>query len=188
MRRIALFGGSFNPPHVGHVLVVAWVLATDQADEVWLIPTAHHPFGKDLAPFADRAAMAQAAVAPLGSRVKVDLVEGEREGPSYTIDTVELLRKRHPDCRFSLVVGTDILHDGPKWKEWDRLRTLVDLLVVRRGGVPGSEVDDGTPLFPVLSASAVRARIAKGEPIDRLVPSGVRAILQSRRLYRQGVD
>lgn len=184
MRRIALFGGSFNPPHIGHVLVVTWVLATDRADEVWLLPTARHPFGKSLAPFEDRAAMAQAAFALLGDRVRVDRVEGDREGPSYTIDTVELLRARHADCRFSLVVGTDIVHEGPKWKEWDRLRTLVDLLVVRRGGVPGSEIDDGTPLFPVLSASVIRDRVARGEPVDRLVPSAALAILESRKLYR----
>lgn len=184
MQRVALFGGSFNPPHVGHVLVVTWLLATDQADEVWLVPTASHPFGKALAPFADRAAMAQAAVGVLGARARVDLVEGDREGPSYTIDTVELLRARHPDVRFSLVVGTDIVHEAPKWKEWDRLRTLVDLVVVRRAGVAGAEVDDGTPLFPELRSTAIRERIARGEPVDRLVPAAALAILQARNLYR----
>lgn len=187
MRRVALFGGSFNPPHVGHVLVATWLLSTERVDEVWLLPAGTHAFAKPLAPFADRVAMARAAIAILGPRARVDEVEGDRDGPSYTIDTVEILRARHPDTRFVLVVGTDILAERPKWKEFDRLLTLVELLPVRRAGIAGSEVvdpDHPTPLFPEISSTDVRARLAAGKPVDGLVPKAVLDVIRARDLYR----
>lgn len=187
MRRVALFGGSFNPPHVGHVMVATWLLSADRADEVWLLPTGTHAFGKSLAPFADRADMARAAVALLGKSARVDEIEGEREGPSYMIDTVELLLSRHPDLAFTLVVGTDILAERTKWKAFDRLVTLVELLPVRRAGIAGSEIVDPkapAPLFPEVSSSDVRARLAEGKPVDGLVPKAVLDIVKARQLYR----
>lgn len=191
VRRVALFGGSFDPPHVGHVMVVAWLLATERADEVWLIPVGTHALGKRVASFADRVAMAKAAVATLRSRVRVDEIEGEREGvTSYTIDTVEALRARHVDTRFALVVGSDILLQKHQWKEFDRLVTLAELLVVRRDGVAGSETvdpDDPTPLFPEVSSTEVRARLARGARVDGLVPAAVLEIVRDRKLYRDPV-
>jgi len=187
VRRVALFGGSFNPPHVGHVMVATWLLSADRAEEVWLLPTGTHAFGKSLAPFADRAEMARAAVAFLGARARVDEVENEREGPSYMIDTVEILRARHADTRFTLVVGTDILGERSKWKDFDRLLTLVDLLPVRRAGIAGSDVvdeDAPTPLFPEVSSTDVRARLSAGKSVDGLVPKAVLDVVRARRLYR----
>ena len=184
--RVALFGGSFNPPHVGHVMVVSWLLSAGKADQVWLVPTGTHPFGKDLAPFADRVAMAAAAITIFGDRARVEPIEGEREGTTYTIDTVELLRAKHPDVRFSLVVGTDVMHDRPKWKEFDRLVTLVELLPVRRAGVAGSEVEDPanpSPLFPEVSSTDIRSRISEGKPIAGLVPDRVAERIRERNLY-----
>lgn len=186
--RVALFGGSFNPPHVGHVMVASWILATDRAELVWLLPAAQHAFGKSLAPFDARVAMLRAGFAALGKSVSVCEVEGERDGTSYTIDTVEILLARHPNHRFALVVGTDLLVDSPKWKEWDRLKTLVELLPVRRAGVKGSEPDPDpahpTPLFPEISSTVVRERLARGESVDGLVPAGALAEIRSRGLFR----
>lgn len=185
--RVALFGGSFNPPHVGHVMVVTWLLSAGKVDEVWLLPTGTHPFGKALAPFADRVAMARAAITLFGDRVRVDEVEGERDGASYTIDTVEILRARRPGVRFSLVVGTDILSERPKWKDFDRLLTLVDLIPVRRAGVAGSEVWDPanpSPLFPDVSSTDIRARVSRGESVEGLVPRAVLDLIEARGLYR----
>ena len=188
MRRVALFGGSFNPPHAGHVLVVAWLLSSKAADEVWMLPTGVHPFGKGLAPFDERAAMVRAAVAPFGPAVRVEEIEKELPSPSFTIDTVVALRSRHPDTLFRLVVGTDILLESPKWKEFDRLKTLVELLPVRRAGVPGSEPDPDpahpTPLFPEISSSDVRARIARGDSVEGLVPAAVLDRIRAAALYR----
>lgn len=168
-------------------MVATWLLSSGKADEVWLVPAGRHAFGKSLAPFADRVAMARAAIAPLGEKVRVEEVEGEREGTSYTIDTVEILRARHPDVRFSLVVGTDILVERPKWKEFDRLLTLVDLITVRRAGVAGSEKDDPrnpSPLFPEVSSTEIRARLAEGKSVEDLVPRAVLDEIDARHLYR----
>src|SRR5688500_14818958 len=118
--RVALFGGSFNPPHVGHLMVVTWILATERADEVWILPTAHHPFGKSLAPFEDRVDLCRAAF----PEARVEEIEASLPAPSYTIQTVEALKKQHPSTRFSLVVGTDVANERTKWKEFDRLVTL----------------------------------------------------------------
>src|SRR5438105_12699052 len=158
-------------------MVATWILATGRADELWLIPTAHHPFGKELAPFSDRVEMTRAMAQLLGAKAKVLDLEGAREGASYTIDTIEELRRKNPGTRFALVVGTDVIAESPKWKEWDRLKTLVELLPVRRAGVKGSVPDpdpsNPTPLFPEVSSSEVRARIHRGEPVDGLVPAAV---------------
>jgi nicotinate-nucleotide adenylyltransferase len=188
MSRIALFGGSFNPPHEGHLMVVAWLLSTARADEVWAIPTANHPFGKSLAPFDARVRMTKAAFSHYGDRVRVLDLEGMREGPSFTIDTVEALRAQHPEHRYSLIVGTDVLAESPKWKSFDRLKTLVDLITVRRAGVAGSEPDPDpahpTPLFPDVSSTAIRERLSHGESVDGLVPAAVRDTIDTLGLYR----
>jgi nicotinate-nucleotide adenylyltransferase len=89
--------------------------------------------------------------------------------------------------RFSLVVGTDILVERPKWKEFDRLLTLVDLITVRRAGVAGSEVEDlenSSPVFPEVSSTDIRTRLAEGKSVDGLVPRAVLDVIDARRLYR----
>lgn len=161
-------------------MVVTWLLATDRADEVWVMPTAHHPFGKDLASFADRVALCRAAF----PNARVEEIEATLPAPNYTIRTVEALRARHPDVAFSLVVGTDVIADSPKWQEFDRLKTLVMLVPVRRAGVPGSERDDGTPLFPEVSSNDIRARLARGADVSGLVPAAALAQIRERALFR----
>jgi nicotinate-nucleotide adenylyltransferase len=168
-------------------MVVTWLLATGKADAVWLLPTGVHAFGKSLAPFADRVKMVRAALGSLGlgRRVRVETIEGRSRAPSYTIDTVRALRKKHPRTRFSLVVGTDILPDLPKWREYGALRKLVAFIAVRRSGIDGCEREDPanpSPLFPEVSSTDVRRRIAAGEDVTHLVPASVVKI--ARRLYR----
>jgi nicotinate-nucleotide adenylyltransferase len=168
-------------------MVVTWLLATARADEVWLLPTGVHAFGKSLAPFRDRVAMLRAALTNLGlgRRVRVETIEGRSREPSYTVDTVRALRKQHRGTRFSLVVGTDILPDLPKWREYDALKKLVSFIVVRRSGVDGCESEDPdnpSPLFPEVSSSDIRNRIRAGEDVRHLVPAGAERL--ARRLYR----
>src|SRR4051812_6330106 len=104
--RIALFGGSFNPPHVAHQLACAYVLATARphVDELWMVPTFKHPFDKQLAPYADRVAMCELAARPF-DRVTVSRIEEELGGDSFTLRTVEELKRRHPRDQFALVIG-----------------------------------------------------------------------------------
>jgi nicotinate-nucleotide adenylyltransferase len=172
--RVAIYGGSFNPPHVGHAMVAGWLRWADRADEVWLVPAFVHPFDKDLAPFEDRLAWCRALADAVGPWVRVEAIEATLPTPSYTIDTLETLSARHPASRFRLVVGADVLEAVPQWKRWDRIVERFDPVVVGRQGWP---VPTGTIGFPEVSSTEVRRRIRAGEPVDHLVPAGVLARL-----------
>src|SRR6187549_742241 len=106
--RVALFGGSFNPPHVGHQLAALYVLETAAVDELWFVPTFLHPFDKPLERFADRFALCQRAAEALGPRVRVSDIEARLGGQSRTLRTVQTLIAAHPDVVFSLVIGSDL--------------------------------------------------------------------------------
>jgi nicotinate-nucleotide adenylyltransferase len=182
---VALLGGSFDPPHVAHVMAAWWVLATQPVDEVWLLPAYRHAFGKALAPFEDRVRMCRLAVAGLRG-VKVSTAERElRDDPlcGKTVRVLEHLRDRHPGTRFSLVVGTDVLRDVAKWYRWDRVRRLARVIVVGREGHPEG-APAGAPLLPAVSSTDARARLARGEGVDAIVPRAVAEYVRRRRLYR----
>ena len=104
---IALFGGSFDPPHVGHLLAAAYVLATEPVDELWFVPVSGHPLGKPLqAPFEHRARLAELAIAELGlPRAWVSRVEEELGGEGRTVDLLEHLHGKYPDRKWALVLG-----------------------------------------------------------------------------------
>lgn len=132
-RRVGLFGGSFNPPHVCHTLATCWALQTGNLDEVWWLPTYQHAFGKDLVGFETRVAMCELALRDL-NRVKICTIERELGGESRTIDTVKALKARHPGDAYTLIVGADILAERHKWKNWEGLMELVSLKVIGRAG------------------------------------------------------
>ena len=141
-RNVALFGGSFNPPHICHTLATLWVLQTQPIDEVWWIPTFEHAFSKDLVDFSDRMEMCKEATSDL-QNVRINSIEKELGGESRTIDTVQALRGEHPDRAFWLMVGADILEETSRWKDWDGLMELVHLIVVGRRGYDRIEATDG---------------------------------------------
>src|SRR5512138_417157 len=125
-KSIALLGGSFNPPHVAHLMAAYWTLATQGVAEVWLLPAYRHPFGKALAPFEDRVRMCELAAATLRG-VHVCTAEAElTDDPlcGKTARTLEHLVAKHPTLRFALVVGSDILRETEKWYRFDRVREL----------------------------------------------------------------
>ncbi len=182
-KRIAILGGSFNPPHVAHLMVAYWALATQDVREVWLLPSYRHPFGKELAPFDDRVRMCELAARGVRG---VAVCTAEREladDPQVgkTARTLEHLVAKHPDLDFSLVVGADIVPDTPKWFRWDRVVELARVVVVGREGFP--PVPD-SPTFPAISSTEIRARIARGEGVSGLVPRKVREYVEEKGLYR----
>lgn len=182
-KEIALLGGSFNPPHVGHAMAAWWVLATQPVDELWLLPSFVHPFGKPLAPWADRVRMCELAVASIrGARVcTVEAELGRDPLVGKTVRTLEHLIATHPGHRFSLVLGTDLLPETGRWYRFDRVKELARIIVVGRQGfapVPGA------PSMPEVSSTAIRDRVAAGDDVTGLVPSGVAAHIAERGLYR----
>lgn len=179
MKRIALIGGSFNPPHVGHLMAALYVRTTRPVDEVWLVPAFNHPFGKDLASFDDRVRMCELMAEDCGPWLKVSRAEGQVGGEGRTIELLEWLMPQHPDTRFEFVIGSDILADLPKWKAWDRIQQLVDVVVLYRAGYPAPEAV-GPPMAEV-SSTEIRKAFAEGRRPDQLVPRRVLDFLERKQ-------
>lgn len=186
MPTIALFGGSFDPPHLAHQMACLYALACEAVDAVWLLPTYRHAFGKRSAPFDDRVAMCELAARPFGGQVVVSRVEEEvataRGAESRTYHTLVHLRARHPEHAFRLLVGEDILAETAQWHRWDDVVQLAPPLVVGR---LGAERPDGPALrLPPISSTEIRARLGQGERAEPLVPRLVMDYIASRGLYR----
>lgn len=182
-RAVALLGGSFNPPHVGHVMAAWWALATQGVDEAWLLPSFLHPFGKALAPWEDRVRMCELAVQGIEG-LRVCAAEAELQGDPLlgrTVRTLEHLTAGHPGVRFSLVIGTDLLAETDRWYRFDRVRELARIVVVGRQGYPPVP---GAPALPEVSSTAVRAALGRGEDVTGLVPAAVVRYIRERGLYR----
>lgn len=181
-RRIALLGGSFDPPHVGHLLAALFIRATRAPDEVWLVPVFNHPFGKQLSPFEQRAEMCELLCAETSGWLKTDLTERELGGEGRTVDLLEALSRRHPGALLTWVIGSDIVPDLPKWKNLPRIRELAELLVLQRTGHPAKEAFG--PALAEISSSQVRAAIAAGDPgVNASVPRSVLDYVHAHGLY-----
>ena len=189
---VGVFGGSFDPVHFGHLIVVRAVAEAANLAEVRFVPAREQPLkaGTHGAPAADRAAMLDRAVAGEAC-FRVERLELDRPGPSYTVDTLRELRAREPGHRFALLLGADAARDLPQWKEAAALPGLATLVVFAR---PGAAVPAGLPDRTVvveapqvdISATAIRARVRAGRSIRYLVPEAVADYIATHRLYRDG--
>jgi len=179
---VALIGGSFNPPHVGHLLAAHFVRAATACEEVWLVPTYRHPFGKPLQDFEHRAAMCRLLCEDASGWLLVSEAERELGGGGRTVDLLEHLTAAHPDTRFTLVIGSDILQDLPHWKDFARIEQLAKVLILNRAGHPSPRAF-GPPLAQV-SSTQVREALARGEDAAGVVPRRVLEYVQAHGLYR----
>ena len=189
---IGLFGGSFNPPHVAH-LVVAEV-ARDQfgLDEVWWIPNATPPHKSqdELASVDHRVEMTRRAVAD-NPAFRLCNIEVERAGTSYTIETVRALQDKHPDTDFGLLIGSDSLDHFGEWHRPEEIAERIPLVVYKRPGVievvPEPRFANhvrfvAAPVMEV-SGTEIRSRRRAGRSIRYLVPEAVRTYIDKRGLY-----
>ncbi len=181
-RDVAVFGGSFNPPHIAHLLAVSVVLATHAIDELIVIPTFQHPFAKALAPFEDRVKMCELALGWL-PKVTVSRVEETLGGESRTLRTLEHVHAENPSWRLRLVMGADILLEAHKWFGFDRIVKLAPPIVLGRAGIEVA----GAPLaiLPAISSTDIRAKVATGawDDLTAILPRAVLAHIRERRLY-----
>jgi nicotinate-nucleotide adenylyltransferase len=184
-QRVGLFGGSFNPPQICHLLASLYLLETTDLDAIWWVPVHRHAFEKDrtLACWDHRLAMCE-AVADAHPRIRVETIERTLGAKSYTVDTLAALRAAHPDVAFSWVIGTDIVPDLPLWHRWPELQTLVRFIVLGRGApIDPSQLPAGGDFvlrefhLPDISSSQVRTERRAGRPVDALVPAAVRNYL-----------
>lgn len=192
--RKAILGGTFNPPHVAHLIVAGEVAGALDLDEVVLIPTATHAFkGEAVASPVDRARMTELAVAG-DPRLAADRIEIQRGGTSYTVDTLEALREREPDTKWYLIIGRDLLDELDQWKDAERIPDLAEVVVVTRGHAPGERPAPRLPfggectLVPVpameISSTAIRRRVSEGRSIRYWVVPAVEAYIRKHDLYR----
>ncbi len=187
-----MLGGTFDPPHVGHVVMAAWARHALDLDEVWLV-VANRPWQKvgqrPVSPAGDRLAMVEAAIDGIPGLVASSL-EIDRGGDSFTADTLAELQAKDPGRELFVIVGADAAAGLPTWERSDEVRQgAVTVLVDRPGAAAGDLPTDWTfervsiPRLDV-SSTDLRARVAAGVPIDGLVPAGVSSVIRARGLYR----
>jgi nicotinate-nucleotide adenylyltransferase len=175
--RIALFGGSFDPPHLGHVLAATYARVVGRADEVWILPVARHAFGKPISPWEQRWRLCQAAFGDLPfARLRDD---ERRNADGYTIDLVEKLGREHPEHRWLLVGGSDMVQEMPTWHRGAELRPLVEVIAIPRRGF-----DDHPAALPAISSSQVRERLVQGGEAGNLLPPKVAELIAANSWYR----
>src|SRR5262249_29792393 len=135
--RIGVFGGTFDPVHVGHLILAEQCREQGRLDQLWFVPSASPPHkrGQPLTAFAQRVEMLALALAGQPA-FRIDELEKDRPGPSYNGHTLEEIRRRHPAAELFLPVGSDTLHDLPHWYQPARILELAGLLVVPRPGWP----------------------------------------------------
>jgi len=187
--RIGVFGGSFDPIHIGHLIVVEAAADTLALDLVHLIPARMHPFksGSLEAGPEHRVEMARLAIQD-NPRMVLDLREIRRDGPSYTVDSLRELRDEKPGDELCLLVGADAARDISEWHEAQELDRLATVVVLSRPGVEPPENDIFNRFIEVpaigISATDVRDTVRRGGSLRYLVPAAVAAYIESQGLYR----
>ncbi|ALC89868.1 nicotinate-nucleotide adenylyltransferase [Bacillus sp. FJAT-18017] len=187
MKKIGILGGTFNPPHIGHLIIANEVCISAGLDEVWFMPNQEPPHKKKSAGAenSDRLAMLELAIT--GNRLfKVETCELERPGPSYTVDTMEILKSQYNEEQFYFIIGADMVEYLPKWHRIDDLMKMVTFIGVER---PGYSMATDFPIMTVdipeinISSSLVRNRLRNGETVKYLVPEEVIRHIRENRLY-----
>lgn len=189
--RLGVFGGTFDPPHIGHLVAALYSFEAISLDRL-LFVISNIPWQKvgsrRISPAADRLAMVEAAIAG-HPRFETSAIEIERGGESYTADTLAALAERCPDSDLFLILGADAAAGIPTWRRADHLAELATVIVLDRPGapdvrLPGFRVERVTMPQLELSSTDLRARVAAGASVEWLVPDAVRAVIEQRGLYR----
>ncbi len=190
MQRIGLFGGSFDPVHLGHLLVAQAAREELQLKRIYFIPAAQSPFKPEqpLAPAIERVRLLRLALAGR-TDCEIDEQELSRAGVSYSIDTVRNCVRRFPEAQFFYLIGADHVKSLPQWREADELARLVEFVIIPRPGQP--PVEPPPPFrgrylsgFPLgVSSSQIRERVRAGRPIDLLVGPAVAEAIRNNGLY-----
>lgn len=186
-----LLGGSFNPVHIGHMIVASYIAQWGYADEVWLNLSPRNPLksAADLASDEDRLAMLRIALGGCDSLGLCD-IELSMPRPSYTIDTLYTLARKYPERHFKVIIGSDNWQIFDRWRDADRIINDYGVIVYPRPGYAAPDAD--TPGVTVadapmveLSSTLLRQAIARGRDVDYMVPTGVYNYIKEHQLYQQ---
>lgn len=199
MTAVGILGGTFNPPHLAHLVCASEARAQLALDRVVLVPTgapAHKPMEQEPGA-AHRLEMCRLAAQGHGEWLGVSSIEVDRPGPSYTVDTLRAIHARQPGDKLTFIVGGDVAWTLPQWREPEAILELASLAVAERVGARREEVRarleavaGATAITYIdiprldISSSALRRRVREGRPLDYLVPDRVAEYIEQRRLYR----
>jgi nicotinate-nucleotide adenylyltransferase len=198
--RLGLFGGTFDPIHLGHLILAESCREACRLDRVWFVVAGappHKPGPRTAAP--DRLEMVRIAIAGHPA-FEVSDIEVSRPGPHYSVETLEEVGRQQPDDELFFLIGADSLVDLPRWREPERIAALATVVVVERPTAPITQ--PLTPLLPEFGSAArpfqmvktppigiasndLRQRVAEGRSIRYQVPRGVEAYIDAHRLYRK---
>ncbi len=189
MEHIGILGGSFNPVHIGHMMLASYIVQWTSLDKVWLTLSPRNPLKEPdgLIPDMQRLAMLELAIRDL-DRVEVCDIELAMPKPSYTINTLDLLSKRHPAKKFHLIIGSDNWKIFTQWKDYERIISEYGVIVYPRPGYPVSNIyQDGVTVIDApecsLSSTFIRRAIRSGKDMNFFLPQGVYKYIVSRKLY-----
>lgn len=187
MKKIGILGGTFDPPHNGHLLIANEVLQELKLDEIWFLPNQEPPHKQksEGASNGDRVEMLELATCG-HPNFYIEKIELERLGPSYTYDTMKLLTEKYPNNQFYFIIGADMIEYLPKWNKIDELIHLVQFVGVNR---PDYREVTSYPIIHVsvpemgVSSKLIRSRIKEKKSIRYLVPDEVLAYIEENKLY-----
>ena len=190
--RLGVFGGTFDPPHIGHVSLTRELRESGALDEILWIPVAvppHKPASPRTSPEL-RMEMVRAAIEGCAHQSASE-IEIQREGPSYTVDTLRALQSERPDATPVLIMGSDQFAELAEWHEADEVARLAEVCVLPRGGVEPASVRPrlsvvwcAADVAPIdVSSSGVRKRVREGRPYRHLVPEAVAEVIEREGLY-----
>jgi nicotinate-nucleotide adenylyltransferase len=189
LKKIGILGGTFDPPHLGHLFIADQVLEVCELEEVWFMPTKipPHKLGSNLCTDEDRIEMVKRAICS-NPFFKLSLIEFQRNGPSYTIDTVKELRECYPEESFYFIIGGDMVEYLPKWKSIEELLQLITFIGVKRPGFELTSIyQDNVKIVEVpqleISSSDIRERLKNKRTIRYLLPETVMEFIKEQKLY-----
>ncbi|HJR66696.1 MAG TPA: nicotinate-nucleotide adenylyltransferase [Gemmatimonadaceae bacterium] len=186
--RLGVLGGTFDPPHVGHLLAASDAFETLALDRLLFIPAAAHPFKGDSVGATPEQRVDMLALVIAGDvRFGIDTIEIERSGLSYTVDTLADLARRYPDAERFFLIGEDLVDQVATWRAPERLPQLAEIIVLARGDVPASAAGQFRRLNTRrvdVSSTEIRARARTGLSLHGFVPDPVAAYIRDAGLYR----
>lgn len=178
--QFAVYGGSFDPPHLAHALAVSAALCVHGVERVLVVPTYAHAFSKRLTPFEDRLRMCELTFMHLRG-VEICNIERDLPAPSLTLHTLQALAERYPGVQLRLLIGGDIVTEAHAWHDFASVQRLAPPIVIERQGFPAH--DPSQPALPAVSSSEVRRRIRAGESTRGWLHPSVEHYIAAHRLY-----
>lgn len=188
MKRIGILGGTFDPPHIGHLLIAEEVLIALALEEVWFVPNQVPPHKQEAASTAaERVQMVQHAIHN-NDAFQINTIELDRNGKSYTVDTMRILKEEYPDTDFFFIIGADMVEYLPYWNQIDELMELITFVGVKR---PGYQLDSDYPIVQAdipmidISSTFIRERLEEDKTVHYLIPESVYCYIKEKRLYEE---